>query len=84
MRRGGFGGGLFAVYVPSPHAGTAMDKAMDRPPYDLPLPEPISAADAAGLPALIDALAAHGYDAALLRKLARHNGIRVPERTWGG
>ena len=46
MRRGGFGGGLFAIYVPSPHAGTAMDAAMDRPPYDLPLPEAIPAAEA--------------------------------------
>ena len=44
--RGGFGGGLFAIYVPSPHAGTAMDEAMDRPPYDLPLPEAIPAAEA--------------------------------------
>ena len=46
MRQGRFGGGLFAIYVPSPHAGPAMDEAMDRPPYDLPLPEPIPAAEA--------------------------------------
>jgi membrane dipeptidase len=46
MRQGGFGGGLFAIFVPSPDAGAAMDEAMDCPPYDLPLPEAISAAEA--------------------------------------
>jgi membrane dipeptidase len=51
MRKGGFGGGLFAIYVPSPQAGAAMDEAMDRPPYDLALPEAIPAAEA--LPAAL-------------------------------
>lgn len=40
--------------------------------------------DAAGLPRLIDALAAHGYDAALRRKLAQDNWLAVLDRTWGG
>lgn len=46
IRSGGFGGGLFAIYVPSPNAGTAMDEAMDIPPYDLPQPPPIPYAEA--------------------------------------
>jgi hypothetical protein len=40
MRKGGFAGGMFAIYIPSPHddpAG-ALDADMDTPPYDLPLP----------------------------------------------
>ncbi len=43
MRQGGFAGGLFAIYVPSPGSGSAADALMDAPPYDLPLPEPIAA-----------------------------------------
>ncbi len=39
MRRAGFAGGFFAVYVPSPHAFDADDflTRMDSPPYDFPL-----------------------------------------------
>jgi len=39
--------------------------------------------DAAGLPRLIDALRGHGYDAALIRKLAWDNWLSVLRRTWG-
>ena len=39
--------------------------------------------DVAGLPALLEALSAHGYDAALLNKLAHENWLAVLERTWG-
>lgn len=43
MQAGGFGGGLFAIYVPSP--GTSgdvnLDALMDSPPYDLPLPRAV-------------------------------------------
>ena len=46
MRRGGFAGGLFAIYVPSPHTGGDIDARMDAPPYDVPLP-PAIPADAA-------------------------------------
>lgn len=47
MRRGRFGGGFFAIYVPSPYsADSDMDALMDAPPYDLPLPDPIPAAEA--------------------------------------
>ncbi|MFE3837686.1 dipeptidase [Pseudogemmobacter sonorensis] len=43
MRAGGFAGGLFAIYVPSDFEGDPADflKAMDNPPYDMPLPDPV-------------------------------------------
>ncbi len=39
MKAGGFAGGFFAVYVPSPRAFDARDflSQMDNPPYDFPL-----------------------------------------------
>ena len=40
--------------------------------------------DVAGLPRLLAALSAHGYDAALIRKLAWDNWLAVLRRTWGG
>jgi len=43
MRAGGFAGGFFAIYIPSP-ADTdlpSLDALMDAPPYDLPLPAPV-------------------------------------------
>ncbi len=46
MRAGGFGGGLFAIYVPSPDTGVDYDAAMDNPPYDVPLPPRLDAEDA--------------------------------------
>lgn len=41
MKAGGFAGGFFAVYIPSPTAHDAPDyeAIMDAPPYDLPLPD---------------------------------------------
>jgi membrane dipeptidase len=43
MRVGGFAGGLFAIYVPSPADPTlgSLDRLMDAPPYALPLPPPV-------------------------------------------
>jgi membrane dipeptidase len=38
--------------------------------------------DVTGLPALLDALSAHGYDAALLTKLAHANWLALLRRTW--
>jgi len=46
------------------------------------MPRPVG--DAAGLPALLDALRAHGFDEPLLRKLAHENWVRVLRQTWGG
>lgn len=45
MKKGGFAGGLFAIYVPSPpEPGPAVDHdaLMAKPPYDLPLPAPLA------------------------------------------
>ncbi len=44
MQAGGFAGGFFAIYIPSPlDAGvTDYDALMDAPPYALPLPNPIT------------------------------------------
>ena len=39
--------------------------------------------DVAGLPVLTDAMAAHGYGPALMRKLAHENWFSLLERTWG-
>lgn len=46
MQRGGFVGGLFAIYVPSPHSGADYDALMAQPPFALPLPDLIEAAAA--------------------------------------
>ncbi|WP_127902761.1 dipeptidase [Solirhodobacter olei] len=40
--------------------------------------------DVTGLPALQQAMAAHGYGAPLIRKLCHENWLGVLERTWGG
>ncbi|MCU0899777.1 MAG: dipeptidase [Cypionkella sp.] len=43
MQAAGFGGGMFAIYVPSSGgaASAGLDAMMDAPPYDLPLPDPV-------------------------------------------
>ncbi|SIS50353.1 dipeptidase [Phaeovulum vinaykumarii] len=42
MRKGGFAGGFFAVYIPSPQPeGVDLDDLMAHPPYALPLPDPV-------------------------------------------
>jgi membrane dipeptidase len=48
MRAGGFAGGLFAIWLPSPGPAddAAIAAAMEAPPYRLPLPDPIPFADA--------------------------------------
>ena len=45
MQRAGFAGGFFAIYIPSPHEDNAPDyqAMMENPPYDLPLPDLLSA-----------------------------------------
>lgn len=44
---------------------------------------PAGIGDAAGLPRLIEALGAHGYNEALLRKIAHENWLALLGRTWG-
>lgn len=48
MRAGGFAGGFFAVYVPSPvpHDAPDFDAMLRNPPYAVPLPEPVPYTDA--------------------------------------
>lgn len=45
-KAGGFGGGFFAVYVPSPIDLDFKFEEMAKPTYDLPLPDPIDWEDA--------------------------------------
>lgn len=45
-KAGGFGGGFFAVYVPSPTDFDLKFEEMTKERYDLPLPDPIDSADA--------------------------------------
>jgi len=46
---GGFGGGFFAIYVPSPHEADDFVKLMNSASYDLPMPAPITQVDALGI-----------------------------------
>jgi membrane dipeptidase len=41
MRRGGFAGGFFAIFVPDPDDDPHADDLMVNPTYDLPLPPPL-------------------------------------------
>ena len=43
MQAGGFAGGMFAIYIPSPLADDVaeVERLMDNPPYALPLPPPV-------------------------------------------
>ena len=38
MKKGGFGGGFFAIYISSPDQPIDIDDMMAHPPYDVPLP----------------------------------------------
>nr|WP_085893940.1 dipeptidase [Roseovarius litorisediminis] len=67
-RRGGFGGGFFAVYVPSPTDLNAKFDEMTKASYDLPLPEPIDWEDA--LPVVMS-------EAAILFDLERRGALNV-------
>ena len=47
MKQGGFAGGFFAIYIPSPHdEGIDYMQLMENPPFRLPLPALIPAAEA--------------------------------------
>ena len=43
---GGFGGGFFAIWVASPESGANYQDMMTQGEYDVPLPEPVGAAEA--------------------------------------
>ncbi len=44
--RGGFGGGMFAIFVPSPGDKDVRYEEMQKASYDLPLPDPVPEAEA--------------------------------------
>ena len=69
---GGFGGGFFAIYVPSP--GDLYDalSMMQNPPYDLPLPSPTPHKDA---------LQTAMHQLALLTELERQGALKICTRT---
>ncbi|KUF09933.1 dipeptidase [Pseudoponticoccus marisrubri] len=46
-QKGGFGGGMFAIFVPSPDDKDLRHDEMKHPPYDIPLPAPVDEAMAA-------------------------------------
>ena len=58
MLKGGFAGGFFAIYIPSPHDDDGVDytQLMENPPYALPLPDLIR--DGQALPVAM-AMAGH-------------------------
>ncbi|PCI05618.1 MAG: peptidase [Hyphomicrobiales bacterium] len=49
IKEGGFGGGFFAIYVPSPAAKGDRYAQMRNPTYDLPLPDEIPVEEALGV-----------------------------------
>lgn len=68
---GGFGGGFFAMYVRSPLNGKSLDAKYDEmmnPPYDLPLPAPVSYE--AALPVILE-------QAAILLKLQDMGALKI-------
>jgi membrane dipeptidase len=40
-KRGGFAGGLFAIWIPSPDSGSAFQELMQQSKYSVPLPPPV-------------------------------------------
>ncbi len=71
-REGGFGGGFFAIFVPSPEDSGGAFGAMVGASYDLPLPEPIKAAEA--LPVALG-------QAAILIEMEHRNMLRICRST---
>ncbi len=67
-RVGGFGGGFFAIYVPSPMDLDATIRAMQQPQYDMPLPKPVDVQEA--LPVAL-------HQAALLVDLEQTGALRI-------
>ncbi len=63
-RKGGFGGGMFAIFVPNSVRSSDHHDLMRNPPYDIPLPDQVSETDATDWTekgfAAVDDLAAAG------------------------
>lgn len=67
-KEGGFGGGFFAVYVPSPVDLDAKMEEMTKPEYQLSLPDPIAWRDA--IPVVMSQVA-------VLFELERLGGVKI-------
>ncbi|MEI4232410.1 dipeptidase [Roseovarius sp. D22-M7] len=67
-RAGGFGGGMFAIFVPSPEDKALRHDEMRNASYEIPLPDPVPEAEAAGW-------TARGVDA--LEDLAAAGAVRI-------
>jgi membrane dipeptidase len=67
-QKGGFGGGMFAIFVPSPGDKALRHDEMRNPPYDIPLPDQVSEATATDW-------TERGFDA--LNDLATAGAIRI-------
>jgi len=67
-RQGGFGGGMFAIFVPSPDDKATRHDEMRKASYDIPLPDPVPEAEAAGW-------TARGFDA--IEDLAAAGAVRI-------
>ena len=65
---GGFGGGFFAVYVPSKFDLDFSYKEMEKASYSLPLPEPIEWSEAVAVVA---------SQVTILRELERLGGLKI-------
>jgi len=63
VQAGGFAGGFFAIWVPSPIDAMAKQAMMNQPSYDLPLPPAIDTGPALGV-ALAQAALLHRLEAA--------------------
>ncbi len=63
VQAGGFAGGFFAIWVPSPIDAMAKQAMMNQPSYDLPLPPAIDTGSALGV-ALAQAALLHRLEAA--------------------
>jgi membrane dipeptidase len=70
-RDGGFGGGFFAIFVPSPGDFEAAKREMAKPEYDLALPPPLPQEEA--LPVVLQ-------KAALLMQLEAEGALRICRR----
>ncbi|WP_039017462.1 dipeptidase [Halocynthiibacter namhaensis] len=67
-QKGGFAGGFFAIYVPSPDLGIDMDVDMIKAAYELPLPSPVEYQDA--LPIALS-------QAAILLEMERQGAVKI-------
>lgn len=67
-RQGGLGGGMFAIFVPSPDDTSLRHDEMRKASYDIPLPDPVPEAEAARW-------TARGFDA--IEDLAAAGAVRI-------